>query len=187
MAQVKLILSEDMPNLGYAGDLISVKPGYARNYLLPQGKAILATATKVRELEHHKRIVAEKVARQLKDLEAAKKKIEKLRLKVEASAGTEGRLFGSVTVAQISGLLAAEGYEIDRRRIQLKDPIKQTGEHKVQVRLHRDLVAEIHIEVTASGTPPEEAPKPEEPTSEPAETAEEAEAPSEDSPEAVEE
>ena len=96
MGQVKLILREDVPKLGHAGEVVSVKPGYARNFLLPQGKAALASEAKVKELEHHKRLIAEKVARELKDLSAARDRLEQLELEVEAQAGEEGKLFGSV-------------------------------------------------------------------------------------------
>lgn len=151
MSQVKLILKESVHSLGEAGDLVAVKPGYARNYLLPQGKAILATETKVKELEHHKRIVAEKAAKQLSNLQATKKKLEGLRIELSARAGEEGKLFGSVTTVQIADSLAAQGYEIDRRRIDLKDPIKELGEHKVSVKLHREIAAQLTVTVTAEG------------------------------------
>src|SRR5574342_472359 len=102
MSSVKLILKESVHNLGEAGDVVSVKPGYARNYLLPQGKAIPATESRVRELEHHRRILAEKAAKELKDLRSRKDQIEALTLEISARAGEGGRLFGSVTSAQIA-------------------------------------------------------------------------------------
>ena len=104
MAQIDVILSEDVLNLGEAGEVVRVKPGFARNYLLPRGKAIVATKAKVAEIEHHKRIIAEKVAREMKNLEAVKKAMEKVELTVEMQAGTEGKLFGSVTSAAIASL-----------------------------------------------------------------------------------
>ena len=103
MGQVKLILRESVPSLGEAGDLVSVKPGYARNYLIPQGKAIFATESNVQEFEHHKRVVAGKVAKELKELGAVKARIESLSLEVKARVGEEGKLFGSVTALQIAG------------------------------------------------------------------------------------
>ena len=117
MGQVKLILRESMPSLGEAGDLVSVKPGYARNYLIPQGKALFATESNVQEFEHQKRVVAGKVAKELKDLGAVKARIESLSLEVKARVGEEGKLFGSVTTLQIGELLGESGVEIDRRRI----------------------------------------------------------------------
>ncbi len=150
MAQIELILNEDVDNLGDAGDLVRVKPGFARNYLLPQGKAIIATKAKIAEVEHHKRIIAERVAKEMKNLEATKKAIEKLELSVEMQAGEEGKLFGSVTSAAIAELLAEKGFEVDRRKIQLKDPIKELGEHEVPLKLRGELVANIKLSVTAS-------------------------------------
>lgn len=148
MPDVKLILRESVPSLGEAGDLVEVKPGYARNYLIPQGKAVFATAANVREVEHHKRVVAEKVAKQLKELQGLKARIEGLALEVKARVGEEGKLFGSVTAPQIEELLAARGVAVDRRQIDLPEPIKQAGDHSVAVRLHRDVVASLRVRVT---------------------------------------
>jgi len=149
MAQVKLILTESVPSLGEAGDLVRVRPGFARNYLVPQGKAIFASESKVAELEHHKRVVAEKVALQLKDLNAARDRLQSLALEVSARVGEEGKLFGSVTSVQIAELLAEKGFEIDRRKIELAEPIKEAGEHSVPVKLHRDIVAQVKLTVVA--------------------------------------
>jgi large subunit ribosomal protein L9 len=147
MSQVKLILRDGVPGLGEAGDLVQVKPGFARNYLIPQGKAIFASEARIRELEHHKRIVAEHVAKELKSLQAVKAKVESLKLEVKVRVGEEGKLFGSVTSANVHELLTAEGVEVDRRRIELKEPIKEAGEHTVPVKLHRDVVAQLQVHV----------------------------------------
>ncbi len=147
---VEVILREDVPKLGQAGEVVRVKPGYARNYLIPQGKAIVATKAKVHELEHHKRVIAEKVARELKDLRAAKDRLEGLQLEVQAQAGEEGKLFGSVTSVQIAELLAEKGMEVDRRKIELPEPIKELGDHSVPVKLHREVVAKIRVSVVAA-------------------------------------
>ena len=149
MAQVKVILRESVPSLGDAGDLVGVKPGFARNYLIPQGKALLASEARVRELEHQRRVVAEKLARELKALESVRKHLESLELEVQARVGEEGKLFGSVTALQIAELLAAKGYEVDRRKIALDEPIKEAGEHEVVVKLHRDLSAKVRVKVSA--------------------------------------
>ena len=154
---VRLILRESVLGLGEAGELVTVAPGFARNYLLPSGKAILATEARVREVEHHKRVVAERVARQLKDLRAARDRLQGVTLAVEAQAGEGGKLFGSVTAIQIAELLAAQGFEVDRRRIQLAEPIKQVGEHKVPVRLHKEVVAEVKLVVASKQAPGAEA------------------------------
>ncbi len=150
MGQVKLILREDVPKLGHAGEVVSVKPGYARNFLLPQGKAALASEAKVNELEHHKRLIADKVARDLKDLNAARDRLEQLQLEVQAQAGEEGRLFGSVTAIQIAELIGEKGIEIDRRKIDLAEPIKEVGDHSVPIRLHREIIANVKLKVTAA-------------------------------------
>ncbi len=150
MGQVRLILREDVMRLGHAGDVVEVKPGYARNYLLPQGKAILATRSNVNELEHHKRVVAEQVARDRSALEALRDRIESLQLEVSAQAGEEGKLFGSVTALQIAELLAEKGVEIDRRKIAPTQPIKELGEHLVPIRLNHEVTAQIKVVVAAA-------------------------------------
>jgi large subunit ribosomal protein L9 len=149
MDGVKLILRESVPSLGEAGELVTVKPGFARNFLLPQGKAILATEGRVHELEHKKRVVAAQVAKERKEHEALRDRIQSLTLSVQARAGEEGKLFGSVTSAQVAELLAGQGIEIDRRKIALDEPIKEIGEHVVEIRLHRDLVARVKVVVAA--------------------------------------
>ncbi len=148
MRQVTLILREPVPSLGAAGDVVKVKPGFARNFLIPQGRAIVATTAKVRELEHHKRVVAERVTKELKSLEAVRDRIESLSLEVVARVGEEGKLFGSVTVLQIAEQLAAQGVEVDRRKIDLPEPIKEVGEHSVSIKLHHDLVANVRVKVS---------------------------------------
>ena len=150
MRHVNLILQESVPRLGESGDLVKVKVGFARNFLVPQGKAIVATHANLKELEHQKRVVSEKVAKELKDLGTAKDRLASVRLEVAAQAGEEGKLFGSVTSAQIGELLKERGFEIDRRKIMLSEPIKEVGEHKVSVRLHRDVTAEITVVVSAT-------------------------------------
>jgi large subunit ribosomal protein L9 len=157
MANVKLILVESIHRLGEAGDLVSVKPGFARNFLLPQGKALLATESRVKEFEHKRRIAEEKAAREMKDLQAVKKQLEALRVEIGARAGESGKLFGSVTTQQIADKVTATGLKIDRRRIDMREPIKEVGEHKVSVKLLRELVAQLTIVVVAEGGPsPEE-------------------------------
>jgi large subunit ribosomal protein L9 len=150
MAQVKLILREDVDKLGEAGELVTVRPGFARNFLLPQGKALLATAASIKELEHHQRIVAERVERERKDQLAQRDRLQQLTIEITAKAGEEGRLFGSVTASQIADLIAARGIEIDRRKIQLDEPLKDLGEHLVPIRLFKDVIANVKVKVTAA-------------------------------------
>ena len=156
MAQVRVILSEEISGLGSAGDLVDVKPGFARNYLIPKGMALLATEAQVKELEHHRRIIAEKNAQRVAEFEGDKQRIEKLELEVEAQAGAEGKLFGSVTSRDIAALLKEQGVEIDRRKLALPEPIKTTGEHEVTLKLHSEVTATVHLTVTGVGGVAEE-------------------------------
>ena len=148
MRQVKVILREAVLGLGEAGDLVGVKVGYARNYLLPQGKALLATDSKVRELKHHKRVVLEKAARDLKDLKALCDRLESVALEVTARVGEEGKLFGSITTAHIAELLAEKGYPVDRRKITLSEPLREIGDHVVPIRLQRDITANVALKIS---------------------------------------
>jgi large subunit ribosomal protein L9 len=150
MALVKVILREDIVRLGDAGEVVSVRPGFARNFLLPQGKAILATESSMKALGHHQRVIAEKVSREKKTLEGEKSRIEALSLEIAVQVGEEGKLFGSVTAAQIAELLAAQGVTVDRRKIELPEPIKEVGEHRVPLRLHSEVVAQLRLNVRAA-------------------------------------
>ena len=150
MAQVKVILHEDVPRLGDAGEVVSVRPGFARNFLLPQGKAILATESSMKALDHHQRVIAEKVTREKKGFEAEKRRVEALSLEIAVQVGEEGKLFGSVTAVQIAELLEAQGVSVDRRKIELAEPIKEVGEHRVPLRLHREIVAQLRLNVKAA-------------------------------------
>ena len=149
MALVQVILSEDVHALGDAGDIVSVKPGFARNFLVPEGKATLATAERVNQVEHQQRVIVEKRARELNDLEAVKAKLDKTELVISAQAGDEGKLFGSVTAQNLADLLAEKGLKVDRRKIVLATAIKTVGEHTVAIRLRNDVVAEFTVTVTA--------------------------------------
>jgi large subunit ribosomal protein L9 len=147
---VEVILRDDVPNLGKIGDVVRVKPGYARNYLLPRGLAIEANSKNLRVLEHQKRVIGAKADRERKSAEAQAKHVDGIELRVQARAGEEGRLFGSVTNLDIERLLAARGVTVDRRRIQLDEPIKQLGTYPVVVLVGRDVRATVHIVVEAS-------------------------------------
>jgi large subunit ribosomal protein L9 len=148
MAQVKLILRESVESLGEAGDLVSVRPGFARNFLIPQGKAVFATDANVQQFEHQRRVIAERVAKERAELEKQKARLEGLDLEIRVRAGEEGKLFGSVTAIQIAELLAERGFELDRRLLDLPEPIKDLGEHRVPVKLFRDIVAQLRVRVT---------------------------------------
>ena len=148
MANVKLILKESVAGLGRAGDVVEVKPGFAKNFLVPEGKAVQASAAKIREVEHLKRQIAEKLAKELADVRKSKQALEALQLEVKAKAGEEGKLFGSVTTKEIEAALAEKGVQVDRRKIQLAEPIKTTGTFELPVKLGYDVTATIKVEVT---------------------------------------
>jgi len=147
---VQVILRDDVANLGKIGDVVRVKPGYARNYLLPRGLAIEASNKNLKVLEHQKRVIAAKADRDLKAAEGAAKKIDGLKLSVKANAGEEGRLFGSVTNLDLERLLAEKGFQIDRRRIELDEPIKQLGTYPIVVQVGRGVRATVHLTVEAA-------------------------------------
>jgi large subunit ribosomal protein L9 len=146
---VQVILRDDVPHLGKIGEVVRVKPGYARNYLYPRGLAVEANRRNLRMLEHHKRVIGDKAARDRKSAEAIAARLEGLVLTVQAKAGDEGRLFGSVTTIDLERLLAEKGFQIERRRIGLDDPIKQLGTYPVAVNVGRDVRATIEVRVEA--------------------------------------
>ena len=146
---MKLILKEDMSNLGTAGDVVDVKPGYARNYLLPQGLAYLASAANVRRLEEEQKQREERSRRDYLEARRRAAQMQGKQLVFQARAGEEGKLFGSVTSGDIADRLNEQGldFEIDRRWIQLDEPLKALGEHTVPVRLHTDVTVDVEVQV----------------------------------------
>jgi large subunit ribosomal protein L9 len=146
---VEVILREDVPTLGTIGDIVRVRAGYARNYLYPRGLAVEANRKNVAELEHHKRVLAAKAERDRKAAEGVASTLEGVTLSVQARAGEDGRLFGSVTNLDVERLLAARGIRVERRRILLEEPIKQLGTFPVVVQVGRDIRATIQIVVEA--------------------------------------
>ena len=149
---MEIILVEEMPNLGEVGDVVSVKPGYARNYLFPRGIAIPANERQKRRIAHERSILEGKIAK-LKDEAAGQAdKLNDLTLTIEKSAGENGKLFGSVTAMEVEALLRTKGFEIDRRRIVLPEPIKSLGDTEVEIKLHRDIRATVKVSVVAQST-----------------------------------
>lgn len=146
---VQVILRDDVPNLGKIGDVVRVKPGYARNFLLPRGLAVEANPKNLRMLEHHKRVITAKADREHKSAETSAKRLEGLQLTVRARAGEEGRLFGSVTNMDVERLLAEKGFQVDRRRIALDEPIKQLGTFPITVQVGRTVRATVQLTVEA--------------------------------------
>jgi len=150
---MKVILADDVRGLGHRGDTVTVKPGYARNYLLPQGYAYEATEANLRRLTEEKKKYDEKMLHEKGVASEAAAKVEGLTVTVVKKAGEEGQLYGSVTASEIADALAAKNVEVDRRRIELAEPIRRIGEHTVHVRLHRDVVATLTVDVQPAGTP----------------------------------
>lgn len=144
---MELILKETISSLGQEGDIVTVKPGYGRNYLLPQGKAVLASPANQAIFEENKAAIAARLAKEQKVAEEIAKKISGLVIVIEQLAGIDERLFGSVTNADICTKLAELDVELDKRQILLNDPIKSLGETKVQVKIGFNVTAEITVNV----------------------------------------
>jgi large subunit ribosomal protein L9 len=148
---VKIILRKDVATLGDAGEVVTVKNGYANNYLIPQGYAIRATEGTLKALETEKKQQARKIELQRSNARDLAAKLEQMALKVLAKAGESGKLFGTVTAGDIAEALKAQGVEIDRRKIQLEAPIKSLGKFEADAKLFMDISAKLTIEVEAEG------------------------------------
>ena len=146
---MKVILKENVEDLGIIGDVINVKPGYARNFLLPKGLVIEASTNNLKQLEHEKRMLARKREKVMEAAKLLKAKIEALTLAFTSKASEDGKLFGSVTNMDIETKLAAAGVEIDRKKIVVNDAIKSVGEHEAVAKLEGGVNATIKLVVTA--------------------------------------
>lgn len=144
---MKVILQETVEGLGHVGDLLDVSDGFARNYLLPRRKALEASSRNVKAFEHAKRVTAEKARKEKLQVEAFAKKISAVSLTVTAQVGKDDKMFGSVTVKDIVEGLAEHGFEVDRRKVHLAQPIKELGTFTVPVKLHRDVTASVSLSV----------------------------------------
>lgn len=151
MAHTTILLREDIETLGGRGEVVKVKAGYARNYLLPRGLATLATKGNVKQIEQERAALLKKAAVEKATAEAQKEQMGDISLSFERKAGEHGTLFGSVTSMDIAEALKARGYEVDRRKIALRDAIKETGEYTVNIKLHRDVTLAVPVTVTAEG------------------------------------
>jgi large subunit ribosomal protein L9 len=150
---MKVILADDVRGLGHRGDTVTVKPGYARNFLFPQGMAYEASTANLRRLSEEKKKYDEKTLQEKGVASGVAKQVEGLTIVITKKAGDEGHLYGSVTASDIADALSAKGIEVDRRRVELAEPIRRLGAHTVHVRLHRDVAATLNVEVQAAGTP----------------------------------
>ena len=145
---MEVILKKDVENLGSANDIVQVKPGYGRNFLIPKGLAILATPSMKKVVEENIRQRAHKEAKLVEEAQAIATKLEGLSLKIGAKAGESGKIFGSVNTIQLSEALAKKGFEIDRKNISIKEePIKALGSYVAKVKVFKDIIQEIKFDV----------------------------------------
>jgi large subunit ribosomal protein L9 len=144
---MEVILREDVAKLGHRGELVKVKEGYARNFLLPRKLAVAATAGNRKMVEQEKAAAVRREAVERGDAEKLASQLTGLAITVTRKAGDDGHLFGSVTGLDVSDGLAAKGFTIDRRKVHIDDPIKYLGEFDVPIKLHRDVVAHIKVQV----------------------------------------
>jgi large subunit ribosomal protein L9 len=144
---MKVILREDVANLGRSGELVTVKDGYGRNFLIPYKKAVPATEQNVRQLEHERSVIAARNAKLKGAAEEQARKIGAVRVTIRRKVGEQDKLYGSVTALDIAEALAAQGQQVDRRQLHLPEPIKAVGQYEVELRLHRDVTAKIKVEV----------------------------------------
>jgi len=150
-----IILNKDIPKLGYRGDIVTVKAGYARNFLIPQGIAMVANSSNRKMQAEMMKQQASKFAKRRDDAQTLANRLEAVDLSIKVKTGNTTKIFGSVTTLQIAHLLKDAGFDIDRRNITFPDPIKETGVHKVEVECYKNIVASLSITVK-----PEKAPKP---------------------------
>jgi large subunit ribosomal protein L9 len=145
---MKVILKENMKNLGHQGDVVEVKNGYANNYLFPRGYAIMATASNLKMHEENNRQGALKREKMKTDALGLAEQLKEMSITIGTKAGANGKIFGSITPLQISQALKSKGFEIDRRKIEIND-VKMLGSYEATINLHRDVTLTIAVEVTA--------------------------------------
>ena len=142
---MQVILRDDMDNLGKSGEVVNVKEGYARNYLLPRGLAIKATASDVKRIEHEKRVIAARTAKLAKEAQAEADRLSAVSVSIARAVGEEDKLYGSVTSRDIADALAEKNVKIDSKKIHLEEPIKTLGMNEVQIKLGRGVNATIKV------------------------------------------
>jgi large subunit ribosomal protein L9 len=148
MANLQVVLTEDLPNLGNSGDLVKVKPGFARNFLIPRGLAAIATKNNVKRIEHEKRAAQARAVKQRASAQALADKLSGVSIALTVQVGEDEKLYGSITSRDVEEALAAKGFEVDRRKI-IMQPIKELGSHTVQLKVASGVDAEIKVEVSA--------------------------------------
>lgn len=152
---MEVVLKEDIENLGHMGDVVKVKDGYARNYLLPRGLVVLANNRNLKALEHEQRMIGQRRERLTKEAQGISDKLAGVSLEFTAKVGEEGRLFGSVTTMDIEKALKEQGFEVERRRIVLDAPIKNVGDYEVPIRLRPEVMPSIKVKVVSEDQPEE--------------------------------
>lgn len=160
MSHKQVLLREDIDNLGARGEIVRVKAGYARNYLLPRSLAVEATNSNVKQIESERAALLKREAKERATAEGQATQLGGLNLTFERKVGEEGVLYGSVTSMDIAHALKEKGYEIDRRRIALREPIKRFGNYTVPVRLHREVTVELPVSVLGEGGVEVKVPEP---------------------------
>ncbi len=149
MEKIQLILKEDVAHLGQSGELVSVRPGFGRNYLIPQGLAVHATRKNVAQMEHERKAIEAKAAKTRKDAESIAARLTGVTVQLERQTGEGDKLFGSVTTRDIEEALKGMGHDVDRKKIALADPIRALGQFDVEVKIARDVNATIKVWVVA--------------------------------------
>ncbi len=144
---MKVILTKDLENLGRAGALVEVKPGYGRNYLLPRKLALPATEKNIRQLEHQKAGILARAAKEKSNMSAMANKLNAIEVKFTRKVGEQNKLFGSVTSKDVHEQLVAQGYELDRKQVHLPEPLKEVGTHEVDVKLHPEVTAKVKVTI----------------------------------------
>lgn len=151
MAHTKILLREDIDDLGARGEIVRVRAGYARNYLLPRKLAVEATTSNVKQIDQERSALLKREAKERSSAEGQAEQLGKLVLTFKRKAGEQGALYGSVTSMDVTEALQEKGYEIDRHRIHLREPIKRLGEYQVPVRLHRAVSIDLQVHVVPEG------------------------------------
>lgn len=147
---MEVILKEDIKGLGYKNDIVKVKPGYGRNFLIPRGFAIIANQSNKKSVSENIRQAAHKAEKLIKDAQALADKINGITLTIPAKVGESGKIFGAVTVLQIADSLKEKGVEVDRKKISFNSDVKEVGDYSAQVDLHKEVKAELKFSVVAA-------------------------------------
>lgn len=151
MAHTRILLREDVDDLGARGEIVRVRSGYARNYLLPRKLAVEATASNVKQIEQERAALLKKEAKERTTAEGQAEQMRSLVLEFKRKAGEQGALYGSVTSMDIAEALKQRGYEVDRHRLHLREPVKRLGEFTVPLRLHREVAIDLQVKVIPEG------------------------------------